>query len=231
MFPGGEALGGKLDLWFGEVEVVGVVGDVKHRALELAPDNEVYFPMAQMWDFGTLDLVVRSELPASTLATSVSAAIHAVDPALPTEDYRTMESVVHRAVSSRRLTLQLLAAFAGSALLLAALGIYAVLSYSVNERTAEIGIRMALGESAGEVRRTLVARTVGLAGLGIVMGATLALAGTSSIRSLLYQVEPTDPATFAAMILIVLAVALLAALLPAVRASRTDAATALRSAG
>lgn len=231
MFPGGEALGQRLDLWFGQPEVVGVVGDVKHRALELDPDHEVYFPLAQIWDFRTLDLVVRSSLPPSGLAGPVGAAVHAVDPQLPTEDYRSMESVVDRAVSARRLTLQLLVAFAGSALLLAALGIYAVLSYSVSERTAEIGIRMALGESAGEVRRSLVTRTVGLAALGVLIGGVVSLAGTSSIRSLLYGVEPTDPLTFATMVAIVMAVAFLSALLPAVRASRTDSATALRSAG
>lgn len=231
MFPGGEALGQKLDLWFGQPEVVGIVGDVKHRALELEPDNEVYFPMAQVADFGTLDLVVRSTLPPATLAGSVSAAIHTVDAELPTEDYRTLEAVVDRAVSSRRLTLQLLVAFAGSALLLAALGIYAVLSYSVNERTAEIGIRMALGESAGEVRTSLVKRTVGLAAVGIVIGGVVSYVGTSSIRSLLYGVEPTDPLTFGAMVAIVVAVAFLSALVPAIRASRTDSATALRSAG
>lgn len=231
MFPGGEALGQRLDMWYGEIEIVGVVGDVKHRALELTPDREIYFPMAQLADFGTLDLVVRSELPAATIADGVSTAVHAVDSELPTEDYRTMTTVVDRAVSSRRFVLQLLVAFAGSALLLAALGIYAVLSYSVNERTKEIGIRMALGESAAEVRRGLVRRTVVLAGMGVILGALASLVGTRSLGSFLYGVEPTDPLTFVGMVTLVMAVAFVSAVIPAVRASRTDSATALRSAG
>ncbi len=231
MFPGGidAAIGQRIALR-NEVEVVGIVADVKHRALELMPDNEVYLPMAQVPDFGTLDLVVRSDLPASVLAASVGTAIGTVDPELPTEDYRTMTSVVERAVSSRRLTLQLLVAFAASALLLAALGIYAVLSYSVTERTKEIGIRKALGESASDIRRGLVSRTIGLAVAGIVLGGLTALAGGRALESLLYGVEPTDPVTFTAMVAIVLGVAFLSALVPAIRASRTDSATALRSA-
>ncbi len=232
MFPGGldAAIGQKIAMR-SEIEVVGIVADVKHRALELVPDNEVYLPMAQIPDFGTLDLVVRSELPPSVLAASVGTAVSTVDPELPTEDYRTMASVVERAVSSRRLTLQLLVAFAGSALMLAALGIYAVLSYSVTERTKEIGIRKALGESAVEIRRGLVVRTVGLALAGIVLGGLTALAGGRTLETLLFGVEPTDPVTFGAMIAIVLGVAFLSALVPAIKASRTDSATALRSAG
>ncbi len=101
----------------------------------------------------------------------------------------------------------------------------------MTERTKEIGIRMALGESAAEVRRGLVGRTIGLATAGIVIGGAVALAGTGSIRSLLYGVEPTDPVTFLGMITIVVAVAFVSALIPAVRASRTDSATALRAEG
>lgn len=230
MFPGGEALGQKLRLWYGEVEVVGVVGDVKHRALELAGDEEIYFPMAQLWDFGTLDLVVRSPLPAASIAGPVREAIAAVDPAIPTEDFRTLDAVVRQAVSPRRFTLQLLGAFAACALLLAALGIYGVLSYSVTERLPEIGIRMALGESAAEVRRAVVGRTLVLAGLGVTVGTAIALTGTRFIDSLLYGVEPTDPVTFVAMIALLMTVAFLSGLLPAIRASRTDSADALRSA-
>lgn len=231
MFPGGEAIGRQLRLWYADVEIVGVVKDVKHRALELSADNEVYFPMAQLGDFSTLDMVVRTPLPTATVSGSVAAAVHAVDAQLPTEDFRTLEAVVERAVSPRRFTLQLLIAFATCALLLAGLGIYAVLSYAVTERTAEIGIRMALGESAAEVRRNLVLRTVGLALVGVLVGSVASLAGSRSIRSLLYGVEPNDPATFVGMIGIVVAVAFLSALVPAMRASRTDSASALRSAG
>lgn len=229
MFPGGDALGQQLSLWYGDAEVVGVVGDVKHRALELTGDNEIYFPMAQLWDFGTLDLVVRTPLPPGTVAGSIQEAIATVDPTVPTEDFRTLDAVVQTSVSPRRFTLQLLGAFALSALLLAGIGIYGVLSYSVTERIPEIGIRMALGESAEEVRRSVVGRTLVLAGLGIALGTAISLAGTRLIATMLYGIEPTDPATFAAMVGLLMSVALLSGLVPAIRASRTDSAQALRS--
>lgn len=230
MFPGGRALGRSLDMWYGEAEVVGVVGDVKHRGLEELADREVYFPMSQVWDFSTLDLVVRSPLPAEALTGAVATAIRTVDPQLPTEDVRTLTSVVDGAVSSRRFTMQLLGAFAGGALLLAALGIYGVLSYSVTERVPEIGIRMALGESAADVRRGVVARTLVLAGIGVATGVAASLLGARVIGSLLFGVEPTDPVTFVSIVGLLLLVATLAGLIPAVRASRIDSADALRSA-
>ena len=230
MFPGGNAVGQLMTMWFGEVEVVGVVGDVKHRALELSSDNEIYFPLAQLWDFSTLDLVVRSSLPPALVAGPIREAIGTVDPRVPTEDFRTLESLVESSVSPRRFTLQLLGAFALSALLLAAVGIYGVLSYSVTERIPEIGIRMALGESALDVRRSVVARTLVLAGTGVVIGTVVSLIGTRMISSLLFGVQPTDPTTFAAMAALLLSVATLSGLIPAIRASRTDSADALRSA-
>lgn len=230
IFPGGDALGQLIRMWYGEARVVGVVGDVKHRALELTADAEFYFPMAQMGDFSTLDLVVRTSLPPAGVAAPVAEAIHRVDARLPTEDYRTLDSVVERSVSPRRFTLQLLGAFALSALLLAGLGIYGVLSYSVSERIPEIGIRMALGASAGDVRRSVVSQTFALAVLGLAIGTAVALAGTRFIASLLFGVEANDPLTFGAMMGVLLGVALISGLIPAIRASRTDSAGALRSA-
>lgn len=229
MFPEGRALGRAIRMWYGEVEIVGVVADVKHEALDRSAGNQIYFPMAQVWDFNTLDLVVRSALPASTIAPAVTGAIETVDPQMPTEDWRSLEAVVERSVSPRRFTLQLLGAFALTALLLAALGIYGVLSYSVTERLPEIGIRMALGESAREVRRRVVGRTMALAVAGIAIGTAASITATRSIASLLYGVEPTDPATFTAMILLLLVTAAVAGLVPAIRASRTDSVEALRS--
>jgi ABC-type antimicrobial peptide transport system permease subunit len=230
MFPDGEAQGRSIEMWFGEAEVVGVVGDVKHRALEIGGDPEIYFPMSQVWDFSTLGLVVRADVPPAALAPRVAEAIRAVDPRMPTDDYRTLDSIVEHSVSPRRFTLQLLGAFALSALLLAGLGIYGVLSYSVTERIPEIRIRMALGESAADVRRNMVGKTVVLAALGVALGTAVSLVGTRMISSLLYGVEPTDPATFAVMTAILMAVALVSGLVPAIRASRTDSAQALRSA-
>jgi predicted permease len=225
----GNAVGQFIQMWSGDVEIVGVVGDVKHEALDLGADYEVYFPMGQLWQYGPLDLIVRSTLPQAVLAGSVADAIHAVDPQVPVDDVWTMDSVVETSVSPRRFTLQLLTTFAGCALLLAGLGIYGVLSYSVTERIPEIGIRMALGESAAGVRRSVVLKTLALALVGVSIGSVGALLGTRLIGSMLYGVQPTDPVTFAAMIGVLLLVSLLSGLVPAVRAARTDSAGALRS--
>jgi len=231
LFPGKDALG-QVVLLFGDREfrVVGVVSDVRHQALEKESGLEVYLAYTQVPDFGTLAMVVRSRVPATALASRVQAALRAVDPLLPVADYQTLGSVVERAVSPRRFILTVLGAFAGTALLLAALGIYAVLSYSVSQRSREIGIRMALGESAGSVRQRVVTRTLLLAGAGVVIGAVVSLGAAHLIRSLLYGVGPADVLSFGATAMIMVAVSALAGFLPALRASRTDPMVALRSA-
>jgi predicted permease len=211
-------------------EVVGVVGNVRHQSLEEGAGSEVYFPLDQMPDFGTLVMVVRSPLPVASLAAGVGAALQAADPAMPRDDYQPMTAVVERALSPRRFILVVLGAFAGAALLLAALGIYAVLSYSVGQQAREIGIRMALGETAGGVRRRVVARTLALAGVGVAVGAALSLAGTRLIRSLLYGVGSADAPTFLGAAAVLLLVSALAGYVPARRASGTDPNAALRSA-
>jgi len=225
----GNAMGRKLDMWYGEVEVVGVVGDVKHRALELGADSEVYFPMGQLWAFQTVEMVVRTELPAESVSGAVGEAIRQIEAQMPTEDWRTLDSMVESSVSPRRFTLQILVAFALSALLLASLGIYGVLSYSVSERIPEIGIRMALGESAEGVRKSIVSQTMVLAVIGVAVGAAISLVGSRLIGSLLYGVEPTDPLTFVGTMILLLAVSAVSGLIPAIRASRIDSAGALRS--
>jgi predicted permease len=231
LFPGKDALG-QMVLLFGDREfrVVGVVSDVRHQALEKESGLEVYLAYTQVPDFGTLAMVVRSRVPATALASRVQAALRAVDPLLPVADYQTLGSVVERAVSPRRFILTVLGAFAGTALLLAALGIYAVLSYSVSQRSREIGIRMVLGESAGSVRQRVVTRTLLLAGAGVVIGAVVSLGAAHLIRSLLYGVGPADVLSFGATAMIMVAVSALAGFLPALRASRTDPMVALRSA-
>ncbi len=233
MFPNGEAVGRSITVMnyepgAREAEVVGVVRDVKHRALELDADNEIYYLIPQQVVL-TVDMVVRTSLLPTSIAGPVGAAVRAVDAQMPTEDYHTLEWVVESSVSPRRFTLQVLVAFALSALLLAGVGIYGVLSYSVTERIPEIGIRMALGASAEDVRRNVVGRTALLATIGVAIGTGVSLAGTRLLGSLLYGVEPTDPLTFAAMITVLMLVALLSGLVPAIRASRTDPADALRS--
>jgi putative ABC transport system permease protein len=229
LFSGRDPLGQVLLLFDREVRVVGVVSDVRHQALEKESGFELYLPYTQFPYFGTLAMVVRSRVPATALTPRVQAALRGVDPMLPVADYQTLDSVVERSVSPRRFILMVLGAFAGTALLLAALGIYAVLSYSVSQRIREIGIRMALGESAGSVRRRVVVRTLLLAGAGVVVGAVVSLGAARLIRSLLYGVGPSDVMSFAATATILVAVSALAGFLPAMRASRTDPMVALRS--
>jgi len=230
LWPGQDAIGRNalisgVEPW----EVIGVVADVRHQSLEEGSGLEMYLPITQMRDWGTLDMVVRSSLPQAALVGPVRAALRTLDPSMPTTEYQTLNAVVDRAVSPRRFILLLLSAFGGAALLLASLGIYAVLSYSVSQRAAEIGIRMALGEPAGQVQRRVVSRTMVLAGVGIVIGAAGSFVVARLIGSLLYGVAPTDAVTFAGMALVLLLVSALAGYLPARRASRTDPMTALRS--
>jgi predicted permease len=212
-----------------EWEVVGVVSDVRHQSLEQEAGLEMYLPIMQSPDYAGLTMVVRSGLPVGSLAAGVRSAIQSVDPAMPTGDYEALTSVVDRAVSPRRFILLVLGGFAGAALLLAVLGIYAVVSYSVSQRIPEIGIRMALGESGASVQRAVVARTLLLAGTGIVIGAALSFTASRLMQSLLYGVAPTDGITFAGMATVLLIAAALAGYLPARRASRVDPAVALRS--
>ena len=212
-----------------ELQVVGVVADVRHQSLEQTSGWQMYYPYSQIWDFQTLDMVVRSRLPLETLVPGVAAALREIDSTMPTDEYQALSAIVDRSVSPRRFILLLLSAFGGTALLLAALGIYGVLSYSVTERIPEIGIRMALGESGPQLRRRVVGKTMALAGTGVAIGAGLSLVGTRWIGALLYGVEPTDPFTFAGMAIILLATSALAGYIPARRASKIDPTTAFRS--
>ncbi len=231
LFPDQDPIGKHVILW-DEFQplVVGVVADTRHQSLEQGAGIEMYLPMT-MVGWGTMDMVVRSALPVEALRGPVAAAIKRVDPTIPTGDFQTLESVVDRAVSPRRFTLQLLGAFAAAALVLAALGIYGVLSYTVSQQIPAIGIRMALGESGNRILGRVVGRTMALAGVGTLLGAAGAVGVSRLMTSLLYGVEPTDPLTFGGMALVLLAIAALAGFLPARRASRTDPMKALRVEG
>jgi len=231
VFAGEEPVGRQILTGGGDEpwEIVGVVGDIRHLGPETEPGVQVYFPMAQMWDFSSLDLVLRSRLPAAQVAAAVSATLAELDPAMPTRDYWTLESRLDRTVSARRFTLQVLGGFGFAALVLAALGIYGVLSQSVAERAREIGIRMSLGETASSVRRSVVGRTLLLAGAGIGIGVLIAQAGSRLVASMLFGVRAADPVTLGSMALILIAVAALSGFVPALRASRTDALTVLRA--
>jgi predicted permease len=230
LFDGQPAIGNYLQLGQAEPwEIVGVVDDVRHISPESDAGIQVYFTMSQMPDYGSIEMVVRSSLPLTGAVSSVRTALAAVDPNMPTQEFWTMNDAVARAVSARRFLLQVLGAFGGAALLLAGLGIYGVLAYSVAERRAEIGIRMALGASAGTVLKNVIGRTVVLASAGIGLGLIVSLGVARLLGSLLFEVGTTDPVTLAGMTTVLLLVALCAGAVPAMRAARLNGVRALRS--
>jgi predicted permease len=229
LFPGQDPIGQIVVADQPERTVVGVVGDVRHLTLEEGSGNEFYIPMRQTQDYGVVDLVVRSSLSTAVLASRLREALRPIEPNLPTSNLRTMQTVVDRAVSPRRFVVILLGGFATFALILASLGIYAVISYSVSQRKNEIGIRMALGASPATVRQLILGETMRLAGIGAAIGFVGALFATKLAASLLYGVTATDPVTFGGMIVVLTGVALLAGYLPALRASRIEPLMLLRS--
>jgi ABC-type antimicrobial peptide transport system permease subunit len=204
------------------------VGDVHHLALEEKSGDEFYLPIRQTQDFGSVDLVVRTSLTTNELAPRIREALKPINPDLATGTFRTLQEIVDKAASPRRFVVLLLGGFAAFALVLASLGIYAVISYSVSQRTQEIGIRMALGASAQALQANILLQTLGLAAIGMVVGICCSWALSQLLSGLLYGVTATDPATFAAMLALLTAVAGLAGYLPARRASRIDPMSALR---
>jgi predicted permease len=209
--------------------VVGIVGDVRHLSLEQASGNEMYIPARQCDDLAGAYLVVRSTLSPGQLAATLRAALAPVAGNLAKNDFRTLQQLVDKSVSPRRFTVLLLGGFAGFALVLASLGIYALISYSVNQRTQEIGIRMALGASARDVQARILWQTLRLAALGMAIGASCSWLLVRGAASLLYGVTPRDPQTFVGMVVVLTVVALVAGYLPARRASRIDPIVALRA--
>ena len=228
LWPGEDPIGKIVRADDPERTVVGIVGDVHHMALEEGSGNEFYIPMRQTQDYGTVDLVMRTSLRTAELASSLREALRPIEPDLPTANLRTLQTLVDRAVSPRRFVVLLLGGFAGFALVLASLGIYAVISYSVSQRTQEIGIRMALGASAETLERSILLKTLGLAGIGMVVGVAASWALARTLSGLLFGVTSSDPVTFAGMLVILTGVAALAGYLPARRASRIDPMSALR---
>jgi len=228
LWPGRDAVGQVALIGRQEWRVVGIVGNVRHGALEQEAGMEMYFPITQVHDAPAVELVVRARLPVETFAPSVRAALRMVDPNLPTGNFRTLEQLVDQAVSPRRFVMLLLGGFALLALVLASLGIYGVISYSVNQRTNELGIRMALGAQAADVLRlvTLQGMKPALAGTIIGLGAAFAL--TRIMSTLLFGVKATDPTTYAGIALLLIGVAWIACFIPARRAASVDPIVALR---
>jgi putative ABC transport system permease protein len=208
-------------------EVIGVVADVKFNALTAASVEELYMPLEQ-YPWPTTTLIVRAPANPQALVGAVRAKIGEIDANLPVTGIATMESVVGSSVAQPRLIMQFVGVFAGFALLLAAIGIYGVMAYSVSARRQEMGIRMSLGAEPGDIVKMVVQQGMGLALIGVAVGLVASLALTRLISTLLFGVHATDPAAFTAAALALLATALLACYLPARRATQVDPIVVLR---
>ena len=238
-WPGENPIGKRLTMTFlpdAVREVVGVVGDVKLDGLDQSrPSAVLYMPLDQVsvpstggWSSISMTLVVRSATDPASIAPAVSSALHEVDREIPLRDILTMDDLVSNSISQQRLNMLLLGAFGGLALLLAAIGIYSVLSYSVKRRIQEIGIRLALGASLRDVLRMILVEGMKPTLLGVAVGTAGALALGRVLSSLIYSVKSTDPLTFLAVAVLLVAISLLACVFPAYRATRVDPMVALR---
>ena len=239
-WPGEDPLGKRLTLTFSPDhvrEVVGVVGDVKLDSLDQArPSTTLYEPVDQLskssafvWGSFPMTLVVRSTTAPGSMVSAVTNAMHEVDHDMPIRDIFTMDDLVRSSLSEPRLNMFLLGVFAGLAVLLAAIGIYSVLSYSVRQRVPEIGIRLALGARLSDVLRMVVVEGMKPALLGVGIGIAAALALGKVVASLVYQVKPSDPVTFVGVAALLGLIALFACIVPAYRASKVDPVVALRN--
>jgi predicted permease len=208
-------------------EVVGVVRDSKYAALREAALPVAYMPVAQNHETG-MTLYVRASVPPASLIGSLRREIQAIEPNLPVPNIQTMTDTIGTSLYAARMGALLLAVFGGLALLLAVIGIYGVLSFSISRRTREMGIRLALGAEARNVFLLVVRDGMLLVGAGIIIGLSGGVAGARSLASFLYSVPTSDLPTFAAMTVILTVVALVACVIPARRAMRVDPITALR---
>jgi ABC-type antimicrobial peptide transport system permease subunit len=206
---------------------VGVISDVHESSVETPSSPEVYAPIMQAWP-NQAQLVVRSRLPLGEIAPGVMSTLRAMNPNQPATEFRELQTIVDRATSPRRFLAVLVGIFAALGLVLASLGIYGVISYSVAQRTQEIGIRMALGASAGNVQRGVMGKTLRLAMVGMAVGTLTSFLMARGIAALLFETAPTDLATYAGVLMLLGAVAVVAGYLPARRASRINPMVALR---
>ena len=233
-FPNGSAVGGHFSFG-GRPEkpedwptIVGVVKDVPHNGVEEKSGNPFIYQVMQGGRPGGLTLFVKTSRPASDTVSALREKVRSIDPSLPLFEAGALTEAVDSSFDSRRAVMLLLAAFAGLALFLSALGIYGVLAYDVSQRTREIGVRGAIGASRGQIASLIVRQGLWKGGIGVVLGLVGAALLSRSMTTLLFNVQPTDPAVYAAVSFVLIGVALLASYLPARRASRIDPLIALR---
>ena len=226
-WPGEDAVGKVLMRGKEADHVVGVVDDIHEESVEGPVGAQIYYPVTQQGPLGA-QLVIRTSLPPSALAASVLRTLRELNPKQPAAEFQPIRTIVDRANSPRLFLTLLVAAFAGLGLLLAALGIYGVISYSVTQKKQEIGVRMALGASAGRVRREVILSTLRLAVAGIAVGAAASVISARLIASLLFATSPWDATAHVGMVLLLVAITLVSGYIPARKASGVDPMTALR---
>ena len=233
-WPDGSPLGKRFTMAFDEREVVGVVADVKVRGLDRPSEPQVYFPSTQVTDtslifYAPKDLAVRTALPPSAVMPAIRRLVHAADPDQPISNVQTIAELVTAQTASRRAQLRVLGMLAALAFLLAGVGIHGLLSFAVSQRAQEIGVRMALGARGADVMRMILRRGAGLAVAGIIPGLAIAYLAGRAMQAVLFGVTPYDPATYAAVIVLCVAMTLAGCVLPARRAARVDPMRVLRS--
>ena len=227
-FPGEDPIGQHIQLGTLILEIVGVVGDVR-KVVELEPQPTMYFPQfSGSAGSNVITLVVRTQGDPNALAMPVQRELSRLDPQMPATAVRTMEEIADNAVKQRRFALVLLSLFAGLAVLLASIGLYGVLAYNTQQRTGELGIRMALGASGTAIVRLVLAQGLKPALAGILIGLAGGAAATRLLESMLFDVKPSDPQVLAGVVIVIATVSAAASLLPAWRATRIDPAVALR---
>jgi len=227
-WPNDNAMGQMLTSNGQDIKIVGIVDDVHEESAEGETGWQIYYPATQTGPTSA-QLAIRTTMPPAALASSVLSALRELNPKQTAAEFRPIQTLVDHANSSRQFFMLLVGAFAALGLLLAAIGIYGVISYSVTQRTQEIGIRMALGATMAQVQRSVLSRTFRLAAIGIGAGAVVSLLMARAIAALLFNTAPGDPVAFAAMAVLIGAVALLSGYLPARRASRINPMVALRN--
>ena len=227
-WPKGDAIGREITNGNQDLHIIGITDDVHEESVEGEAGWQIYYPVTQAGPVGA-ELVMRTTLPPAVLATSVLRTLRDLNPKQPAAEFRPIRMLVDHANSPRRFFMLLVAAFAMLGLLLAALGIYGVVSYSVTQRTQEIGIRMALGSTTGRVQADVIGRTLRLAAAGVLLGTVASFAVARLIASLLFNTSPSDSVTYIGMALALFLIAVISGYIPARRASRISPMVALRS--
>jgi len=227
LFGGKDPIGEQLDMG-DPVTIVGIVSDVRRRSLDAPPRAALYLPYTQ-FVLPYMGAIVRTDRGAGAVASAVTTAVAQIDPDLPIGDVKTMEQIIEDSTGEPRFRSFLIASFALLALLLAAVGVYGLISFTVTQRVPEIGVRLALGASPRQVFSQVIGQGMRLATIGVVLGLIAAAAATTLVRGLLFNTSATDPAVYGSLAALLLAMAALACYVPARRAMRVDPMTALRS--